>query len=634
KYEDEKSIDDHRKNPLKGLKIIIVVFVVISGLLYLSGNVGMGNFTIFILLLMVFNRLYLRKVVYKFNEGLLPKLMNGYEKILEWSLKRYRPIGIMVGLVVLFVVTIMITIWRSPKLEFFPQGEPNFIYTYMQLPVGTDIKMTDSLTRVIEGRIRKVLGEDNPIVESIVANVGVGAGDPMDQSRNATPNKGKVAVAFVEYSEREGKSTSEFLEKIRNEVQSIPGAEISVVQERMGPPTGKPVNIEVSSDDISQLISVSSNLKRFLDSLNIPGIEELKSDFELSNPEIVVNIDRDKALREGISTAQIAMGIRNGVFGAEISSYRDGENEYPIILRYSEEVRNNVDALLSSRITYRDMNSGGRIRSIPLSTLASVEYSTTYGGIKRKELQRVITISSNILTGFTPDEVNKKMEKAMLSFNMPEGASVKLTGETEDQKESMVFLQGAFGVSFLLIFLILVMQFNSLSKPLIILSEVVFSIIGVFLGFSIFGMNISIVMTGFGIVGLGGIVVKNGILLVEFMDEMQLRGKSLLEAIVLGGKLRLKPVLLTAVSTVLGLLAMAVGFNINFVTLFTDFSPNIFFGGDNVRFFGPLSWTIIFGLTFSTFLTLVVLPVMYFLLYKTKEKWALLIKSEPSEATV
>ncbi|MDH5603980.1 MAG: efflux RND transporter permease subunit, partial [Cyclobacteriaceae bacterium] len=620
KYEDEDSIKKHKRSPLKGLKVVLGVMVSLALVFYVTGNMGKANFTSFLIILLLLNRFVFRKLVFVFNDTLLPWMMNVYEKTLRWSIVRYRPLWIMGALVLLFAGTIMITIARSPKVEFFPMGDPNNIFVYMRLPVGTDIKVTDSLTRVVENRVHNVLGKDNPLVESVVANVGIGAGDPMEQDRSVTPNKGKVAVNFVAFEKREGKSTGKYMEEFREALKGIPGAEISVEQQRMGPPTGKPVNIEVSSEDIGQLVEVSTALKHFLDSLQVPGVEEIKSDFTLNNPEIIINIDREKASREGISTAQVASEIRNGLFGVEVSRFRNNEEEYPIMVRYSEKARNNINTLLSAKITYRDMNTGGKIRSIPMAAIADIEYSSTYGGIKRKGLKRVITLSSNILTGFTQNEVNQKVEKAISQFNLPDGVGIKLTGEAEDQQEAMVFLQKAFMIAFLIIFLILVVQFNSVSKPIIILSEVIFSVIGVFLGFAVFGMNISVVMTGFGVVGLGGIVVKNGILLIEFMDEMLARGKSLSEAIVMGCKLRLKPVMLTAVSTILGLLAMAVGFNINFVTLFTSFEPNIFFGGDNVKFFGPLSWTIIFGLLFATVLTLVVLPVMYFLLFKVNER--------------
>jgi len=489
------------------------------------------------------------------------------------------------------------------------------------LPVGTDIEVTDSLTNVIEHRVMEVLGEDNPMVESVIANVGIGAGDPFEGGMNSTPHKGKVSVAFVEYAYRNSQSTRVYLDKIRDAVQGIPGAVITVEQENMGPPTGKPVNIEISGDDIDQLAKVSSGLKNYLDSLQVPGVEELKSDFESSLPEMVIHIDRDKARREGVSTGQIGMEIRSAIFGKEVSKYREAEEEYPIMLRYSKNIRQNIDALLSSPITYMDMNMGGAVRQIPMSSLVTVDYSTTYGGINRKNVKRVIMLSSNILSGYTAQGVSSAVYEKILEYDLPPGIDVIMTGEEEDMKETQDFLGIAFLVAFFLIFLILVTQFNSVAKPIIILSEVVLSIIGVLLGFVIFDMQMSLAMTGFGIVGLGGIVVKNGILLIEFMDELQERGLSLRDAIVQGGKLRLKPVMLTAISTVLGLLALAIGFNIDFVTAFSELNPNIYFGGDNVVFFGPLSWTIIFGLIFATTLTLVLVPVMYYILYKVRERF-------------
>lgn len=276
---------------------------------------------------------------------------------------------------------------------------------------------------------------------------------------------------------------------------------------------------------------------------------------------------------------------------------------------------------MDMRLTFRDMSMGGAIRQIPLSSVAKIDYSTTFGGIRRKNLKRVITISSNVLQGYNANEIVGRIQQALPNIKTPEGYEVKFGGQQEDQKETSDFLMVALVASIGLIFLILVTQFNSVSKPLIILSEIVFSLIGVLLGFSLFNMNISIVMTGIGVIALAGIVVKNGILLVEFADVLREReGYELREAVVMAGKTRLTPVILTATAAILGLIPLAIGLNLNFFTLFSDFEPHFFLGGDSVVFWGPLAWTIIFGLSFATILTLLVVPAMYLISERFKLK--------------
>jgi multidrug efflux pump subunit AcrB len=281
---------------------------------------------------------------------------------------------------------------------------------------------------------------------------------------------------------------------------------------------------------------------------------------------------------------------------------------------------NNLDALLNMRITYRDMAAGGMIRQVPLSSVASAEYSNTYGGINRLNQKRVITLASNVLPGFAPNGVVADVQSALDAFEKPSDIQVIMTGEQEQQKETGAFLGNAMLASLALILIILVTQFNSISKPLLILSEIFLSLIGVLLGFAIFNKDFSVVMTGIGIVALVGIVVRNGILLVEFTDLLREQGATLKDAIIEAGKTRMTPVLLTASATILGLVPLAVGLNMDFGTLFSELNPHIYFGGDNVAFWGPLSWTMIYGLGFGTFLTLILVPCMYYLNEKFKSR--------------
>jgi multidrug efflux pump subunit AcrB len=345
----------------------------------------------------------------------------------------------------------------------------------------------------------------------------------------------------------------------------------------------------------------------------------LKSDFQDNKPEIGIIIDRERANQYGLSTGQIASELRTAVLGKEISKYKVDEDEYPIQLRYSVDTRENVNNLINMKITYRDMTSG-QLRQIPLSSVASIEYSYTYGGIKRLDLERIITISSEVLTGYTANEIVPQIERLAANFPVSEGVQINLTGEQVEQAETADFLAMAMMIAIGLIFFILITQFNSISKTVIILSEVIFSIIGVMLGIVIFNMTISVIMTGLGIVALGGIVVRNGILIVEFIDVLKERGLKTRDAILQAGLTRITPVILTATATILGLIPLAIGFNLNFATLFTHLDPQIHIGGDNVMFWGPLAWSIIFGLSFATFLTLVLVPALYLMVYEIKIK--------------
>lgn len=600
----------------KGLKITAVVMVMMALIFYLTGFFGMGNFIILMLLIYTLYILFVEKMIVNFQDKIWPGVQKKYAKFLDWALNR--PYKIVGATIALLIVSVLLTALRSPKVIFFPKGDPNFIYVYATLPVGTRVAATDSVAKIIESRIYKVIGEKNPIVESVITNVAVGASeDSFD--RGSASNKAKVGVAFIEYGLRNGVSTAKYLDEIRDAVKGISGVEVSVDQEQSGPPTAKPINIEISGDEFESLVSTSLDLKKTLDSLQIAGVEELKSDLQLNKPEIKINIDRERANREGISTAQVGLELRNAVYGKEVSRFKDANEDYPIMLRYNKSQRNNIEELQNLKITFRDMNMGGAIRQIPLSAFAKVDYTSTYGGIKRKNQKRVITLSSNVLSGYNANSVNASLQSAINGFETKKGVTVELTGEQEEQKEAAAFMGRALMISIFIILIILIIQFNSFSKTMIILSEIILSVIGVLLGLAIFNMDISVVMTGIGIVALAGIVVRNGILLVEFTDNLVEQGMPVREAVIEGGRIRMTPVILTATATILGMIPLAVGLNIDFVTMFTELNPKIYFGGDSVAFWGPLSWTIIFGLSFATFITLILVPVMYLIAFHAKE---------------
>lgn len=618
---------------LKGLSIVTLL---VAALGYLLGYTGFSNLIIVLFLLVLIHHYVLRTWIFNFQEKLWPRFRNWYGRKLVWSIEH--PKTILSSTILLFVLSFILLGVRKPKVEFFPISDPNFIYTYIQLPVGTDTKVTDNVAKEVEARIKKVLAQDSTIVTSIITNVAVGAGDPRANDLSVQTNKAKITVAFKQFSERNGKSTREVLEKVQQSfaVNKIPRTDIVVEQEASGPPVAKPISIEIIGENLEDLISVDSTLKNYLElaANKITGVEKLKTDVVASKPEIVFTINRERANREGISTGQIGNELRCGLFGIEASKFRDLKDEYPIMVRYKESQREDLNALNNLKITYRDMNMGGLIRNVPLSSFADIQYAVSYGGIKRKAQKRIITIESNVLSGFNPNEVADQV-RAQVDYwklqNLPPGVEVKMGGQKEEQDATASFLSGALLTSIGLIVLILILQFNSIGKTIIILSEVLFSVIGVFLGLAIFGMNVSIVMTGIGIVALAGIVVRNGILIVEFIDILKERGLETKAAIIEAGKTRMTPVLLTATATILGLIPLAIGLNIDFQTLFTNFNPHIYFGGDSVAFWGPLSWTMIYGLSFATILTLVVLPVMYLVSENIGNKIRILIGKKPKE---
>ena len=588
---------------------------------YANGSYGMGNFMVTVALFLVFYRFVLDKAVRWFQNKAWPAFQNWYARFLTTVLKH--PWAMLLGMLVLLVFALGLTLSRQANIVLFPKADPNFIYVYMTMPIGTSVETTDSLTRVLESKVVETVGVGNPIVESVITNIALGASE--DQfDRSATSNKAKIGVAFVEYSQRNGVDTKAYMDKIRTATQGlIAGAEIVVDQEQGGPPSPKPISVEIRGDDFKQLISVSTGVKRYLDSLAIAGVEELRSDLIVSKPEISIQIDRERANREGISTAQIGGEFRTAILGKEASKFKDGEDEIPIQVRLKPEQRENIDAVENLNITFRDMNMGGVLRSVPMAALSEVKYTTTYGGIRRQDQQRMVTISSNIIAEYQPKqtEVINKIKAGLAQYPAREGVTVGFAGEDAEFLDAVSFLGNSLILSLFMIVLILVAQFNSFGKTMIIMTEVVFSIIGVLLGMYLTNMDFSVIMMGVGVVALAGIVVRNGILLVEFTDILRQRGMAVREAIIEAGRIRMTPVLLTATATILGLLPLAVGFNIDFETLFAHGEPHIFFGGDSVAFWGPLSWTIIYGLGFATFITLIILPVMYLKGWEVSQWW-------------
>lgn len=628
--EREETRKGRKRGMLKTLisAAVMMVLGVLIGLL--GGFKWFFNLMVIVTIVTLVYYFLLRPVSFVFQDRFLPWLESEYKDLINFSLRWAK--SMLFGTIGLFFFSIFLIQLRPPTVEFFPEADPLYINAFVELPLGSDIQATNEVTRQLETRILDLLEPYEDVVQSVLTQIGENTSDPSTPPEpGVTPNKARITISFVPFRERGGVSTRKIMEEVRETVQGIPGAKVSVDQNANGPPTGKPINLEITGEDLEKLIPLGDDVISFINAQGIPGIEELTADVKLGKPELLVKVDREAARRYGLSTFQIASALRTSVYGKEVSQYKLGEDEYPIFIRLKEEDRNRVESLLNQRITFRDP-SNGRITQVPISTVASVEYSSTYSSIKRKDLDRVITISSNVLEGYVGNNVVPQIEEALKSYDMPQGINYAFTGEQQQQQEDLGFLLGAFVFALFLIFIIIVAQFNSISSPFIILTSVVLSLIGVLLGYFFFGGTLSVVFTGVGVISLAGVVVNNAIVLIDYttllmkekMNELGLRKISHLEldqirdAIVDGGSTRLRPVLLTAITTVLGLIPLAIGFNFDFFSFIANWDGRYFLGGDNTAIWGPMAWTIIYGMVFATFLTLVVVPVMMWLIYKTR----------------
>lgn len=615
RYRGEKA---HERKLYRKESIFLASIAVFAVVMYVAGVFWAGNLLAFLVLMWLFTKFVVFYLIENFQKYVIPKMMAGYRKTLDIALKGFMPYLVVVFTVLLLVFTFFLMGVRPPKVVFFPQGDPNSIFVYITMPTGTDIEVTNRVTKQVEDSVFAIVGHDNPDVESVITNVALNAGQDIFE-RTTQARLAKISINFEEFKFRTGPSTSDILQEMRTRIQGIPGAQIIVDREQNGPPTGKPINLEIRGEakkPYIELVEIAERTQMFIDSLAIPGIEDLKSDADVDKPEVIVKIDRIKANQYGISTAYVGSVLRTALYGSTASKYREGDEEFPINVRLMEKYREKVSDLMNLRIPVPGGPDG--LREIPVSAIAKIDYQTSYGGVIHQEYRPTITLSSNVLTGYNANEIVQELSAAIEDFPLPNGYEFVFTGEQQDQEESGRFLSMAFLIAISAVFLVLVSQFNSLSKPVIIMLQVVFSMIGVLLFTTLFGMDISVVMTGMGLIAVIGIVVKNAIILIDYTDILVNRGKEFKEAVITGGATRLTPVLLTAASTIFGLLPLAIGMNINFQTLFTDLDPNIFFGGDSAAFWNPLAWTIIFGLAFATFLTLVVVPSMYFIIFRKR----------------
>ncbi|MEN8118544.1 MAG: efflux RND transporter permease subunit, partial [Bacteroidota bacterium] len=611
---DDINIKTSWKKSLKRAGILIIFAIPF----YLLKIYLLGNILTTIALLMVLNLVLLRPVARWFQTKFLVWLERMYTRQLRHALGGPWPYIYFGGTVILLIFSMGFYFGGQPKMVFFPETEPTTVFVTMELPLGTSIERTDEISRKVEDIIKETIDPAKHIVKSVTTNVGVGKGGMFENQ--ASPNKSLTSISFVEYKLREGINTSLIMQEIANNLDGFVGAKIYVDKEDQGPPTGAPVNIDISGAEFDQLIKITDDFLRIIEEDNVPGIDELKLNINVNQPEMLIQVNREQARLYELSTQQIAMAFRNALYGYEASKFKDGEDEYDIFIRLEEKYRNDVSTLMNQKLTV----NGSKI---PIASVAGFEYATTYDQISRIDNKRVITISSGIVEGFNANIINERIGQLLADYDMPNGYSYEFTGEQQEQAESMEFLALALFIAVALIMIIMVTQFNSFIRPAIIIATVIFSTIGVFLGLGIFKMEFVVIMTGIGIISLAGIVVNNGIVLIDYIDLTRKRKREELgysegaflptkvqiDALVEAGRTRLRPVILTAITTVLGLLPLAIGLNFNFLTLYTRFNPQISVGGESVAFWGPMSWTVIFGLTFATFLTLLVSPVMYML---------------------
>lgn len=640
--EKENERNRNRKKITRNRLIFIALTVSLGVIIHLAGSTLWGNIFLLIAFLVAIGYFVFRKLSDFFRQKLLPFNERLYARTLRFALRGKNPYFFVGGTVLFLILSIGFFIVRSPNVLFFPDNEPQYINIIAELPIGTDIKETNRKVKEIEYHVEEIIEPYRHIVKSVLTTVGQGAVAEFEMSSGDTPNRGRITVTFVEYENREGINTNDIMAEISDELlESYPGIEFNIAKNQNGPPTGSAINLEISGREFDRLISLTEDIQQKIENSSIEGMEGLRKDLDTDKPEIIVHIDREKARRFGLSTFSVANTIRTALFGLDVSDFKVGEEEYPIQLRLKEEYRNDLSSLLNQSITFRSQSSG-RIMQVPISAVADIEYSKTYGSVNRIDLKRVITLTSNVLPGYNANQINEELKDLLDDYDMPEGYNYEFTGEQQEQAESMQFLITAMLIAVSLIILILVTQFNSVLKPMIIIGSVVFSTAGVFFGLALFNMEFVVIMTGVGIISLAGVVVNNAIVLLDFTDYLHdqkrdelnvpedkyLDPKVSMQCIQQAGETRFRPVILTAITTVLGLVPLAVGLNLNFVTLMTEFNPQIYFGGDNAAFWGPMSWTVIFGLTVATFLTLVIVPAMYQILLSTRRKISIWMKKE------
>jgi multidrug efflux pump subunit AcrB len=644
-------IDEHEISKKSLYRVSLILGGLGVLLLFNSGVIrGLGTLMICITLLLWVYKYFIKKLASQFKMVFLPNLEKAYSNFLSKALKGYRPIGFLTGTFLLLFSSFILFGVFPPKIEFFPENQPLQIFTYLEYPQGTDIEKTNDITKRIEHDIDKIISQSkynnqsyNFLVEDFGAQVGSGAGNPEIDGgvTNEMPHKGKITLTMREFKYRNGLSSEILRSEIQKELKGkYPGIAISVEKDANGPPVGYPINIEISGRNYDKLIETAKQMRFFLNSENIQGVEELKVDVNKNKPGAKLIINREKAGELGITTNMVGRQLRASLFGAKAGIYKKDGKDYEINVRLKNDQRYDNNALFNQFITFRDQSSG-KIKEIPIAALVNTKNNTSFSAIKHRKTVRMVTLYSDVLAGYNANEVMANVKSALLNYSLDSGVEFKFTGEIEEQDKNMNFLTNALLAALALIMLLLVFQFNSISKPIIILISIFLSFTGVFMGITLFQMPFVILMTMMGIISLAGIVVNNGVVLLDYTQllidrkkneigiskEEMLDNDDALVAIIQGGTARLRPVILTAITTILGLIPLSIGLNIDFFSLFSNWDSNIYIGGDNVIFWGPLAKTVIFGLTFATFLTLIIVPATFLITYQLKTKFKRVFKS-------
>ncbi|KRP01717.1 MAG: copper transporter, partial [Polaribacter sp. BACL8 MAG-120619-bin41] len=583
----------------------------------------------------------------KFQAGSLVRFENWYERQLKRALTG-KNVYWYFGSTVLLLLSAFMFFGMSvgagrTNIEFFPNNTPNQIIVYIEYPQGTDIEKTNTITKDIEKRVAEVLNAPeqldngyNFLVEASVSQVGEGAGNPQTDGGSSAemPHRGKITASMREFKYRRGMDTEVLRKQVQETLKGVyPGVAISVEKDENGPPAGYPINIELEGSDYDALILSAEKMRNYINTKNIPGIAELNIDVNKGKPAMIVRVDREKAGTLGVAVGQVGMQLRRSLFGEKAGVYKEDGEDYDINVRFKEDLRYNKSALFNQNIIFRDQATG-RIKEIPVSAVSTQKNTAAFSAIKHRDSKRVVTIYSGLEPGFTDAQaIVNEIQAQMQNYHaIPEDIRIDYTGQIEEQNKQMAFLMGAFFSGLGLIMLLLIFQFGGISKPLIIMIAIFLSFIGVFYGLILTGWSFVIMMTMVGIISLAGIVVNNGVVLLDYtqllidrfkvqhgIEDNQLLSQPDVKAVIIkAGKARLRPVVLTAITTVLGLIPLAIGLNIDFFSLFTSLDPKIYIGGDNVIFWGPLAWTVIFGLIVATFLTLIIVPVLFFISYRIK----------------
>ena len=637
-------------------KSLIRLTMILGGIgfviLLLGGPMrGLGSVMIFTVGLFWAYKYGIKGWASRFQRNALPWLENKYKGFLSFALGGYRP-ALFFGST-FFLLFIVFGLFgasvgsQRTSVEFFPDNTPNQIVIYIEYPQGTDIEKTNAITLEIEEQVYQVINDPmyldpkskkNVLVEAAVSQVGEGAGNPQADGGNAAemPHKGKITATMREFKFRQGHDSELLRKRIQERLKGrFPGVSISVEKDPTGPPAGYPINIELEGDNYEDLIAAAELMRNFINQKNIQGIDELKIDVNKGKPAMEIFVDRKKAGGLGVAAGQVGRQLRRAVFGEKAGIYKQDGEDYDINVRFEQGQRETKSALFDQNITFRDQATG-RLKDIPLSAVTQRRNTSSFSAIKHRDGKRVVTVYSALAPGFTDaGAIVSQIQSHMENFEqLPESISIDYTGQIEEQNKQMSFLMGAFFTGLGLIMFLLVFQFSSISKPTIIMLAIFLSFIGVFGGILVTGASFVIMMTMVGIISLAGIVVNNGVVLLDYtqllidryqqkhnIEHPQLIPKADFHNLVIqAGKARLRPVLLTAITTVLGLIPLAIGFNMDFFALFTEFNPKIYFGGDNVIFWGPLAWAVIYGLIVATFLTLIIVPVLFLMVHQIKGK--------------